>query len=627
MFRNLKVIWKFVLLACLIPLVAASVSGVATIGVNQLKGQLDNMYGFMLIPIAQLDQTSLAVERIQTNLAKLQLADVTAGQRTTTLQSMQADDKAIQDVIAQYKSDWITTSSPDFTAQLKAAGKSDMQVTEANLLAQYDKTHDAWAPILAALASGQTTDLAQAETPLADMQTAIDGLVKLNLDFADFSNSAAQDSVAQSRLMDLGVALAGSIIGLAFAFALARTMTGPLSQMAGALRNLALGDLNKDTPRAVKLDLTSRTDEIGAMAKGLAGTEEFLTDMVAAAERVAGGDLTGGIAPRSEKDVMGQAFVKMIGSLSQTVGAIRSGAEQVRSASEELASASEQAGNATGQTATTIQQVATGTASQAGSSSEAVAAVDGLSREVTTIAHDAETQATAVATAGQSMAHLHQQLEDMASAARTSVSTAQQVAQAAQAGAHTVQGTVKGIEAIRESTSRVGSKVREMGDRSQEIGKIVSTIQDIADQTNLLALNAAIEAARAGEQGRGFAVVADEVRKLAEKAGSSSREIADLVRTVQRGTEEAVRATEEGAANVARGVEGARGAGQALEEILSAAQQNSQSTANIQAASAKVNELAAQVAEALRRVSSVGDKNLAATQEMTASIGDVAQSM
>ena len=122
-------------------------------------------------------------------------------------------------------------------------------------------------------------------------------------------------------------------------------------------------------------------------------------------------------------------------------------------------------------------------------------------------------------------------------------------------------------------------------------------------------------------------MVADEVRKLAEKAGTSSREIAELVRAVQRGTEEAVRATEEGASNVAHGVKGARGACKALDGILTAAHQNSESTANVRAASAEVRGLAAQVANALGVVSAVGERNLASAQEMTGSIGEVARAM
>jgi methyl-accepting chemotaxis protein len=449
-----------------------------------------------------------------------------------------------------------------------------------------------------------------ADNDLTALATMQDQQAKQAYDASGVAFAQARDlifgAMALAILLGIGLALflSGSIsravrLMVATAEQIADTDLASLSRVAGAL---AQGDLTQSSSVQTQTLSYRSSDEMGALAQAFNHMIEGLQEA-------------------------GRSFSEMAGNLRDLVAEIADSAAQVSSAGQQLASAAEQAGSATGQVTSTIQQVAQGTANQASSTTAVTASMDDIARRVEEITRGAQDQAHSVSQAGQAVERLQGQVGEAAQAAEITAATAGEVAQAARAGEATVQSTIKGMEAINQSTAQLAQRVREMGQRSEEIGKIVGTIQDIADQTNLLALNAAIEAARAGEQGRGFAVVADEVRKLAEKAGSSSREIAQLVRAVQTGTEEAVRATDEGAANVARGVEGARGAGRALEEILSAAQQNSQSTANIQAATARVDELAAQVAGALQLVSSVGEKNLAATQVMMASIGDVGQAI
>jgi methyl-accepting chemotaxis protein len=138
----------------------------------------------------------------------------------------------------------------------------------------------------------------------------------------------------------------------------------------------------------------------------------------------------------------------------------------------------------------------------------------------------------------------------------------------ASSGADVVRQTTGGMERIASRVKDAARTVEQLGARSDQVGAIVSTIEDIADQTNLLALNAAIEAARAGEQGRGFAVVADEVRALAERTTRATHEIGKMIRAIQDDTKGAVCAMEEGVAEVERGAEHSLKSGQALEEIL-----------------------------------------------------------
>lgn len=124
------------------------------------------------------------------------------------------------------------------------------------------------------------------------------------------------------------------------------------------------------------------------------------------------------------------------------------------------------------------------------------------------------------------------------------------------------------MERIKTTVTESGERIKQLGEQSKAIGEIIQVIDDIAEQTNLLALNAAIEAARAGEHGKGFAVVADEVRKLAERSGKATKEIANLIISIQKGTDNAVSAMEKGISEVENGSRFAHDAGQALKEIL-----------------------------------------------------------
>jgi methyl-accepting chemotaxis protein len=208
-----------------------------------------------------------------------------------------------------------------------------------------------------------------------------------------------------------------------------------------------------------------------------------------------------------------------------------------------------------------IRQVSDTSSSLTSAASELLATSESISNGADAVANQAQT----VATAGEEMAATS---NDIASNCQSAAAGALDASNSASDGSVVVDKTVQAMGQIARRVKETADTVARLGQRSDQIGQIVGTIEDIADQTNLLALNAAIEAARAGEQGRGFAVVADEVRALAERTTRATKEISDMIRSIQSETRSAVTVMEEGVHEVAQGTDEAARSGLALQTIM-----------------------------------------------------------
>jgi len=314
-------------------------------------------------------------------------------------------------------------------------------------------------------------------------------------------------------------------------------------------------------------------------------------------------------------------------NLVAALGEVHAAATSVSRTSTEVNGAAIQSGQGSTQIAHTIGQVAAGASDQARAASDTTTAVNDLRAVIESVRGGAAETARSVETQAAAVDQMTRSIRAASRASADVHGLSAAAGEAATNGANTVRQTVDGMSRIKAAVEGAAAKVTELGAKGEQIGAIVETIDDIAEQTNLLALNAAIEAARAGEQGKGFAVVADEVRKLAERSSRATKEIAALIAEVQSGTAEAVKAMQVGAREVESGADLASKSGAALDDIASAVESSNAAVSRIVLAMDAMQESSSGLVAASDAIAAIAQETNAAAESMTGSAEQVARAV
>jgi len=297
------------------------------------------------------------------------------------------------------------------------------------------------------------------------------------------------------------------------------------------------------------------------------------------------------------------------------------------SSAQEVALSSTQAGNANAEIAGIISNFSLGSERQTGAVNEVDELVSQISAAINQVAGGAQEQARDVSEAHSMIEQLSLAVNDMSENAHVVARVASESLGTAENGKKSVDEAVSGVEKMKDTILSSANKIQTLGEKSKQIGEIIEVIDDIAEQTNLLALNAAIEAARAGEHGKGFAVVADEVRKLAERSAKATGEIAELIKGIQDETMEAVSSMEKGTQEVESANELTQQVGTAIDEMMESTEEVMIQISSVRSASMKMTDSAEKVLKAINGIASVTEENTALTQQVAASTDQVSKTV
>jgi methyl-accepting chemotaxis protein len=406
--------------------------------------------------------------------------------------------------------------------------------------------------------------------------------------------------------MLLGTGLMALFIVI-LSFFISRAITKPVNEIAESMKDIASGNLT-DKHIAVKSD-----DEIGVLAGALKDIIAYLKTMARTAEEIAEGDLRSDVRPKSEKDVLGNAFKRMIEGLRGIVTEIRAGSDQLASASTGIATTTEKAAKNNESAATAVE--------------ETTATMHEMAANIQNVARSTQRQSSSVTETSTSIEQLASSIQRIASTSQRLIELSQKTRQVVDIGLESVDKSVKGTEEISRHIMLSADTIAALGSRAEDIGKIVDVIDDIAEQTNLLALNAAIEAARVGEHGLGFAVVAEEVKKLAERSAKSTKEIAELISGIQKEAQDAVKLMDKSTQIVEKGVELSSQVSDALGAIETSVGEVDEFANEIGMGTREQSSGSAQMATAAENQKEVTQEIMSATDEQATSTEQTVKTM
>jgi len=422
----------------------------------------------------------------------------------------------------------------------------------------------------------------------------------------DSTKSASRASSFSTGLTTLGT-LAAVLAGLIVAFYTAKSITEPLTHLITVAREIGdSGDLDQN------IDI-HRNDEIGALATTFNNMVAYLKEMAGVSMAVAEGDLTVEVVPRSRRDTLGNAFLRMSHGLQELVRSTRESASQVSAGSSQVAGAADESAKVSVQASSAIEEV--------------TSTMHEMSINVQNVVKNTQVQASSVAETSASIDQMVTSINRVADTAKVLLDIANRSREEVVNGIATMEKATDGLNRTNHAIQSSAEIINVLGHRADDIGKIIEVIDDLAEQTNLLALNAAIEAARAGEHGLGFAVVADEVRKLAEKSTQSTKEIADLIQSIQREARQAVENMERSTRIVEEGLTLGNDLGSALHKISNVVTEVYKFSQEIGAATNEQSVGSTQIAKATGRLTEITQEINSAVEEQASGAQAVVRAM
>ncbi|HXO00313.1 MAG TPA: methyl-accepting chemotaxis protein [Candidatus Acidoferrales bacterium] len=413
----------------------------------------------------------------------------------------------------------------------------------------------------------------------------------------DDSNSSATSATSLSTIITTVGTFLAILLGGFIAFATAKSIKEPLYHLIEVAHRIGeTGDLDQS------IDI-HRDDEVGILASNFNKMIVHLKEMAAVSAAIAEGQLSVSVQPRSPQDTMAVAFTRMTHGLRDLVRQVRDSASQVASGSGQMASASDESAKVSVQAASAIDEV--------------TSTMHEMSINVQNVVKNTQVQASSVAETSASIDEMVTSIQRVADTAKLLVDISHRSREEVQTGMVTMDKATEGLNRTSHAIQSSAEIIDVLGRRADDIGKIIEVIDDLAEQTNLLALNAAIEAARAGEHGLGFAVVAEEVRKLAEKSTQSTKEISELIQGIQKEAREAVDNMEKSTSMVQEGLLLNKDLSFALEKISDVVSEVYKFSQEIGAATTEQSSGSTQIAKATNRLTEI-------TQEINSSVEEQA---